>query len=304
MSWLGKIMTFLVLIGVCVWAHFTVNAYVTRTNWKVRADAYEKALKDSETNRERERRDWESNRDALVRMYTAEKSRGDGLEKGYEDLKTAARNVDAQYKLIEQNLRETDVEVKRRDARIKTIQDELADTRSRNSGLEDEKLKLVLAKELADRAALQARLEAEKEQKLRLAEEVTVAALKLQVSELKATGGVVGGATVVARAIDKIPAPLPENIRGTVTHDMVGEFVQISIGIDAGLEVGSRLDIYRETGGGKYLGTLIVTRSLEPKKAVAEFRPARPVPVANLRPDELPKKGDTVGHISAGPGLR
>ncbi len=303
MSWLGKIMSFLVLIGAGVWVFFTVNTYVTRTNWKVRADSFEKAAKESEANRERERRDWEANRDALVRMYNTEKSRGDKLEEGYNDLAAAARKVDAEYKLIEQSLRETDVEVKKRDARIKTIQDELADTRTRNNGLEDEKLKLVLAKELADRAALQAKLEADKEQKLRLAEEVSVAALKLQVAELKQSGGG-GGAAAVVRNIEKIPTPLPENIRGTVTHDMVSEFVQISIGIDAGLEVGSRLDIYRETGGGKYLGTLVVTRSLEPKKAVAEFKPARPVPVSQLRPDELPKKGDTVGQISNGPGLR
>jgi hypothetical protein len=79
---------------------------------------------------------------------------------------------------------------------------------------------------------------------------------------------------------------------------MVNNFVQISLGIDAGLEPGSRLDVYRESGGGKYLGTLVVTKSLYPKEAVAEFKPARPVPLAQLRPDELPRKGDTVGHVS------
>ena len=48
MTWFGKILTFVVLIGSCVWAYFTVNAYVTRTNWKVRADNFEKAYKESE----------------------------------------------------------------------------------------------------------------------------------------------------------------------------------------------------------------------------------------------------------------
>src|SRR5688572_6944834 len=113
MSWLGKILTFLVLIGACVWAYFTVNVYATRTNWKVRADAMEKAAKESQANRELERRDWEANRDALARMYNAEKSRADEFQKGYDDLRAAASKIDAEYKLIEQNLRETDVEVKK-----------------------------------------------------------------------------------------------------------------------------------------------------------------------------------------------
>ena len=79
---------------------------------------------------------------------------------------------------------------------------------------------------------------------------------------------------------------------------MVGDFVHISIGIDAGLEPGSRLDVYRESGGGQYLGTLVVTKALYPKEAVAQFRPSRPVAISQLRPDELPRKGDTVGSVS------
>ena len=57
MSWLGNILTFLVLIASVVWMAITVNVYVTRTNWKVRSDAYEKALKDSEANRRTELND-------------------------------------------------------------------------------------------------------------------------------------------------------------------------------------------------------------------------------------------------------
>jgi hypothetical protein len=79
---------------------------------------------------------------------------------------------------------------------------------------------------------------------------------------------------------------------------MVGDFVHINIGIDAGLEPGSRLDIYRESGGGQYLGTVVVTKSVYPKEAVAEFKPARNVPISQLRPEELPRKGDVVGHVS------
>jgi hypothetical protein len=299
MSWLGKILTVFVMIGTVVWASFTVNVYVTRTNWKVRADAAEKAVKESEANREREMRDNQANREALVRMHATEKSRADELEKALDELKTAGRKVDDSYKEIEQKLRETDVEARKRDARIKTIQEELASTRGRNTFLEDDRVKLVLLKEAADREKLRAENEAKLARAISDDNAKKVETLTALVTELRQTGGGSGTATVL-RAVEKVPAPLPENIRGTVMRDMVDNFVQISIGIDAGLEPGSRLDVYRETGGGKYLGTLVVTKTLFPKDAVAEFRPARPVPVSQLRPDELPRKGDTVGHVSAG----
>src|SRR5438874_910590 len=106
MGWLGKIMTFLVLIGSVVWAAFTVNVYVTRTNWKVRADNYEKLYKESEAAREKEFRDNQYNREAVVRIAAAEKSRADELEKAVTDLSVAGRKTNDDYMKIEQKLRE------------------------------------------------------------------------------------------------------------------------------------------------------------------------------------------------------
>jgi hypothetical protein len=298
MSWLGKILTFLVFIGAVMVMYFTANAYVTRTNWKLRADSYEKLYKDCEAAREKEARDFQQSREALVRLYKSEKDRADQLKKGYDEVTAAGRKVNSYYESIEQNLRETDRIKGERDARIKAIQDELASTRTRNNELEDKQVKLVLAKEAADRRTVQA----ENESRLAGAQAAEnarrVETLTALVTELRQTGG--SGTASVLRSIEKVPAPLPENTRGTVTRDMVDNLVAISLGIDAGLEPGSKLDVYREAGGGKYLGTLVVTKSLYPKEAIAEFRPARPVPVGQLRPDELPRKGDTVGHVSAG----
>jgi RNA polymerase sigma factor (sigma-70 family) len=98
------------------------------------------------------------------------------------------------------------------------------------------------------------------------------------------------------------PAEPPENVRGTVLKDIDAKsgLVEINIGLDAGLEEGTKLDAYRETGGGKYLGTLVV-KKLEPKTAVCEFRPARNVPIEKLKAEELPRKGDSVGRITAKP---
>ncbi len=157
----------------------------------------------------------------------------------------------------------------------------------------------MLAKEAADRARLTAENDAKLARAIADENAKRVETLTAQLIEARASGGG-GGAATVLRTIDKVPAPLPENIRGTVLRDMQGDFVHISIGIDAGLEPGSRLDVFRESGGGQYLGTLVVTKSVYPKEAVAEFKPARGVPISQLRPDELPRKGDTVGHVSTG----
>ncbi|MCI0701277.1 MAG: sigma-70 family RNA polymerase sigma factor [Planctomycetia bacterium] len=92
---------------------------------------------------------------------------------------------------------------------------------------------------------------------------------------------------------------LPENVRGSVL-DVNKELVRISIGIDAGLEAGVVLDVYRVADKPKYLGTLVV-KTVKPKEAVAEFKPARKVPLDKLREDELPRKGDSVGRLTPTP---
>lgn len=296
MSWLGKILTFLVLIGACVWAFFTVQVYATRTNWKARADAYEKAFKESEEARQKEARDNAAGRDALARLYAAEKSLSDDLTLAVADLSATGRKLNDGYNTLDNELKTAKADELIRSTRLQTTLDEGEATRKRNTALEDERVRLVLAKEIADRGRLSAENEAKLSRAIADENAKKVETLAALVTELRQSGGG-GGTATVLRAIDKIPAPLPANIRGTVVRDIDGDFVQISIGIDAGLEPGSRLDVYRESGGGKYLGTLVVTRSVYPKEAVAEFRPARAVPMAQLRPDELPRKGDIVGHV-------
>jgi len=296
MTWFGKILTFFVLVGACVWAYFTVNVYATRTNWKARADSYEKAFKESEAAREKEYREYQANKEALVRLVGNEKSRNDDLAAGYARLEKTGREADIQYRKIEADYRDADVQARILQGSVTSMLNELDQNRKRLTLLEDDRVKLVLAKELADRGKLQAENEAKLARSIADENARRIETLSAQVTELRLTGGTGTGA--VLRSIEKQPAPLPENIRGTGMRDMVGDFVQISIGLDAGLEPGSRLDVYREAGGGRYLGTLVVTKSLYPKEAVAEFKPARPVPIAQLRPDELPRKGDIVGQVS------
>ena len=297
MSWLGKILTFLVLIGACVWAFFTVQAFATRTNWQARAVAYEKAFKESEEARQKEYRDNQAGRDALARLYAAEKSLADDLTLAVADLSNTGRDLNRNYNALDNELKTAKADELIRVTRLQTTLDEAEVTSRRNAGLEDERVRLVLAKETADRGRLSAENEAKLSRALADENAKKVETLAALVTELRQTGGG-GGVASVIRAIDKVPAPLPANTRGTVARDIEGDLVEISIGIDAGLEPGSRLDVYRLEGGGKYLGTLVVTQSVYPKQAVAIFKPSRPVPMAQLRPDELPRRGDIVGQAN------
>src|SRR5262249_51330696 len=160
-----------------------------------------------------------------------------------DNVVAGGRKIDNDYKLLEQKLSETEASRMVRDARIKTFQDELDATRRRNTTLEDKIVTLVLAREVAERGRLQAENEAKLARAVADENAKKIEDLTSLVTELKQTGGG-GGQAAVSRVINKVPAPLPENIRGTVTRDMVDGLVQISIGIDAGLDVGSRLDVY------------------------------------------------------------
>jgi hypothetical protein len=297
MSWFGKILTFLVFIGAGVWAYFSAAAFVTRANWQARADQYKKAFEDSEKFREKEARASAAALAALNQLYDAEKARAADIEKGLTDLKASVAKDDATYKQLLANYTSLQAQANVRDAQVKAIQDELKTTRDRNNLLQDQAVALVLLKEAADRARLGAENDARLARAISDENARKIETLTALVTELRQTGGGSGTATVL-RSIEKAPAPLPENIRGTVEANMSTDgFVLIGIGIDAGLEPGSKLDVYRETGGGKYLGTLVVTGTLRPKEAVAEFRPARPVGLTQLRPDEMPRKGDIVGRV-------
>jgi hypothetical protein len=301
MTWLGKIFTFLVLLGAVVWAYFTVTTYAARTNWKARSDMYKKAYEESEAARVKEAADFQKERSALVAINAAEKWRADDYAVNVEILTAASKSADKQYAKLEKDYREADVQANILRANKEAAEEEARTARTRNTELEDLRVALVLQKAAADFR----RLQAENEKKLAqaLVEDYLkkVETLTTLVTELRQSGS--SGQAAVTRSVNKIPAPLPDGIRGTVTRDIAGDFVQINLGIDHGLDTGSVLDVYREEGDGKYLGTIVITKSLRPKEAVGEFRPARNVPVAALRPDELPRKGDTVGVVNTG-GIR
>ena len=90
------------------------------------------------------------------------------------------------------------------------------------------------------------------------------------------------------------PPVLQPTAHGEVT-DVAGDLATLDIGIDAGMKVGTVLNIYRVDGKTR-IGTVKATDAfnLYPKQAVVKFSPVRKVPLKDLKPEELPKKGDLV----------
>jgi hypothetical protein len=163
---------------------------------------------------------------------------------------------------------------------------------------EHERVQLILAKEAALREARQAENEAKLARAIADEYQKKIEDLTAQLREMKK---LTAGGAEAPRPRDK-GAPAAD-LRGTVTRDIVGDYVLINLGIDAGVEPGTVLEVIRVAGKDAILlGTLTITKSVYPKEAVGTFTPARQVPVAKLRPEELPRKGDTVRSPTPAPG--
>ncbi len=187
------------------------------------------------------------------------------------------------------------------EAMVAAMTAEVAGVRKRNYFLEDDRNNLVIAAETARREAVTARNSERLAQSIASDNAKKVEDLIVRVSELKTGGGASGSG--VLRAIDKPPPAILPNLRGQV-NDVLGDLVTVSVGIDAGLGVGTTFDVYRTEGegGARYLGKVKVTSAfnLYPKQAVMTFLPARNVPFSQLTPAELPRKGDLVKPLDAG----
>ena len=297
MTWLGKILAVLVMILSLVWMYFTVNVYVTRTNWKTEADKYKKVYGEAIAARESEHRTHQSADDAYARKMSALRTEADGLTAQRETLtKANADNITSMKKLAEA-IEKSDITAVQLQISLKAAVEEAAAIRVRSNKLEDERIQLAVKKEQAEKE----RLEAQNDMKLAVSrQEGAERLLELAQADLKeliAQGGG-GGKPLLGRGAFGKEGPAPaEGTRGTVT-EVKGDFVKLSLGIDAGLTAGMTLDLVRiETG--TYLGTVTVSASgLEPKQSVATFKSKDATrPLARLRPDELPRVGDQVQKV-------
>lgn len=294
MTWIGKILAVLVMVMSLVWMWFSVSAFATRTNWKVQADMYKKAYDDAKAARQSEYDLHQSEKDAYERQVAALESRISSLGSQVGKLEQANKDFITGATKLTQTINEGDVRAVEIQARFQAQTDELTTLRTRNQELEKLRVDLAIAADRAQKdkqAAETAQRQAEAEQ---LIAERQNERLATQLAELQAGGG----ASPLVNRLDRPPAPVPDGLRGSVTA-VRDEYVAINLGIDAGLTKGAMLDIYRNTNGGEYLGTIVID-SVYPKEAVAIFRPKDTRrSIKQLRPEELPKIGDQVGKIGS-----
>jgi hypothetical protein len=295
MTWLGKILSVLVLLLSLVWMWFTASVYVARTNWKTQADSYKKGFEEARAARESEYRTYLAEKDGYSRQLAAEQTRADGLTG--QLAKARADNDDNIAKMadLDKAIKDNDVKAANLAANYQAALDEANKSRARTKTLEDERVALVIAREQAQKDRQAAENLAKQAQGERLLAERRVEELTAQLADARTSGG--SPTASVLNSLERRPAPVPEGFRGTVTAARDG-YVVLSLGIDAGLTSGATLDIFRP-GTGKYLGTVVVDK-VYPKEAVAVFKPSDPRRTfKQLRPEETPQVGDSVGRVGS-----
>jgi len=287
MTWLGKILTFVVMIAAVMWMFLNVQVYKSRTNWKASYDDLKKIQTEAAAAASTEMNRHKNDEDALKRLFVTKQTEAENSQKQIDTLSKANKEVVAAVASLQGVIANGDVKSVLLQANIDVTLKELDSIRARNTVLEDQTTQLVIKAEDAKREMVRA-LNA-----LKLSQAISDDNAK-KVEELQALlNDLKQGGNDLRRQLDKRPPPVLSNLRGEVSK-VDGDLVELSIGVDAGLSKGTVLELSRLEGGGRYLGTVRVI-DLEPKKCVAVFTPARAnVPFNQLRPEELPKKGDLV----------
>jgi hypothetical protein len=301
MTWLGKILTIVIFFGALFWAYLNVQSHVLSTNWKVERDRYATAYKEAAGKRQDDYNRHLAAEDLLRRQIAIEQTKNAALSKTIETLSSAAKKGAADFVALQNEFDKGDINAVKHQANIQTLNAELNAVRERNYLLEDNSVKQAIATEEAKAEMVRAQNSEKLAQQIAADNAQKAEALQNRVNELRAQGAGGGPGAGVLNQIDRRPAPVLANLRGEVT-DVAGDLVTISIGIDAGLGVGTVLEIYRVDGGGRYLGTVKVTDAfnLYSKQAVVKFTPASGKPLSQLRPEELPRKGDRIRPVSDG----
>jgi len=295
MTWIGKIlMVFVLILGIAaMW--FMTTVFVARTNWKSDRDAWQNLYKEADKARVAELNRYKAEKESLEKQLVAEQTNGKGLSAQIATLTGANDKISEDNKRMTAILQGADIKAVELQAINQALTDEVKQTRDRNVVLENERVVLTTARENAmkDRQEFENRARRANNDKQRL--EARVESLSGQLAEARASGG--SSTATVQNSFTKPAAPLPENIRGAVTSYENG-YVSVNIGIDAGLTRGAKLDIYRTTGKGEYLGQIEIER-VYPKSAVAKFIPRENRNLRSLRPEQLPKTGDEVGLVGS-----
>jgi hypothetical protein len=300
MTWLGKIFALLVLVLSVATVWFITTTWVTRTNWRVQAleykDAYTKSVDARKTEYESYRSEVESLRGQISALETKLTS-AQATQAAAEKENTTNRDI--QTKTVANLAGLTKIGIDS-DTKIQVAQKAHDEATARSVLLENENAIQLVARTRAEAERVAAESARKRAEGIADMQARRLDELNSLVAELKQSGG--NPTDLVKKGLGINPVAVPENLRGTVTHvqdkdpqtGIQGELVQISLGLDAGLQRGAVLELSRENGTGKYLGTVVIDQ-VWPKYAVGVFRPSDPTkPLRRLKADEFPKVNDTV----------
>ncbi len=279
MTFVGKILTFLILIMSIVFMSFTLATYATHRNWrdmvqgtpskpglKTQLDNAKRLLQEAETEREELKLTLERERASRRETLASKETRIGIMTKELDEMNGKYAKIEAEHrKNIETvNMAQTQME------KAKNELDSLRGDFQRILG--DRNSQLATATKLNDKLIAA-------DGKFAMAER-NIESLRNNLSEavLKIDQGETGvGAT-------KIAGQATLELDGRVTAIGQKDLVVVSLGSDEGLRTGDKLEVWR--GNGSYIGRLIV---VETKTDTA---------VARVVPEYLQgviRQGDSVG---------
>ena len=288
MTVLGKILVFVVLVLSLLWTYLTASTFAARTNWQAQAKQYQKAAQEAgkaaadfkaQIDAEREAgaelaRTLREDRDRYAATTTLINEAQVKLVADYKEQQAAGQRQAAEAQPLIGQKNQLITEVALKDEQIRAKDAELDKLKL------SEQAAVVRASERTNEA------KAQTDRANRLADQVQ--SLQEALASVTARGGVAARPGQAAQ--QRVPAP-PGFRASVVGTAVVGEtlYVTINVGLDGGLQKNTELTLARLSGGGQYLGKLVVTQ-VNPKDAIGTFAwPSGRRPAAA----DYPKAGDT-----------
>jgi hypothetical protein len=275
MTVLGKIFVIVNLLFSLVTAALILMVFVTRTNWKEQFDVLSNRYESLKRSRdalvaeaEEERKAKQQTETALATEQAARKKDAQGHAQALADRDATVRGLQGQLDSTRANLQAATVDLNRR-------QQEVANLKTVDAGKDKKINELESAnKDFRDRAvAAELNYGSEHERNTLLLKQLEQTARDME-RQQQPRGGRPAPAGAVAMRYPNL------DVRGTVLEsDQKTGLVTISLGSDAGLEVGHVLQVYRTDPRPEYVGEIRIVDT-HPKQSVGRaVMPLRAGPV-------------------------
>jgi hypothetical protein len=281
MTILGKILVFVNLIFSLATGALIIMVFVTRTNWEDGFQKVKKSYEVSEANKrayaqelEEAKRSAETQIRNLQQEVRNSKQQEAQLQQQVAAEQANLGTVESRSKLVDKNVQEATEELNRRKLEIDNLKKVLKDKEDRMVKMEGQNTDY---RNKAITAEITAKSEQERNRQLL----DQIAALTRDLERRQAPGG--NGSAHVSSYGQRPP---PDDVQGTVLEtDTKSDLLTISIGSDAGVNVGNTLVVYRLKPRPEYVGSVTVIH--------ADFHEAVAKPIKPLRAGPV-QKGDIV----------